>query len=134
MMVMRERVAAAVVLVLMGVGGWFAFRVLGDGLSAGSGREMLVAAAAIVVLTAVAAGVAALTGRGAGRQVDERDNRIALRSQVVRGFFYLVLAFGLLGLAVGDGDIARANAIFLAILGIEIVSGLVMLALYRVSA
>ncbi|MEM9839925.1 MAG: hypothetical protein AAF830_12340 [Pseudomonadota bacterium] len=133
-MVQRERVTLAVVAVLIAVGAWFAQKVLGQGLAESTGGAMLTAVIAITVLTSIFAGIAAAVGAGKGKEIDERDTRLTLRSQVVRGFFYLCLAFGVLGLSVAAGDFAMANGIFLAILAIEIVSGVIMLALYRFSA
>jgi len=130
----RERITGAVVLVLAAVGGWFAWQLSSSGgLTQPAGGSIFLAVFAITVLTAIGAALAALVGRGRTR-VDERDHRIALRAQFVRGFLYLALAFALLGLAMMSGNALLANVIFLAILGIEIVSGLVMLALYRMSA
>ena len=132
-MVARERVTMAVVVVLAAVGGWFATVVAGEGLSADTGGTLLTAVIAITVLTSILAGIAAATSSHAGR-VDERDHRIAARSQMVRGFFYLALCFGVLGLLLGEGQWAFVNGIFLAILAIETISGLIMLALYRLNA
>lgn len=132
-MVMRERVTLAVVVVLIAVGAWYAQTVFERGLAESAGGAMLKAVFAIAVLTSIFAGIAAAIGGRKGSEIDERDTRITLRSQVVRGFFYLCLGFGLLGLAVSDGNFALANGIFLAILAIEVTSGLVMLALYRMA-
>lgn len=132
-MVVRERVTIAVVLVLIAVGAWFGQGIWQNGLESSGGREMVIAAVAITVLTSVFAGVAALAGGGSQR-VDERDRDVTFKSQVFRGFLYLSVCFGVLGIAAGQGDFRTANALFLAILGIEIVSGLVMLVLYRFSA
>ena len=132
-MVIRERVTIAVLLVLIGVGGWFAQGIWQGGLESSGGQELLIASVAIAVLTSIFAGAAALMGGGSQR-VDERDRDVMFKSQVFRGFLYLSVCFGLLGLAVGAGDYRTANALFLAVLAIEIVSGLVMLALYRISA
>ncbi|MEM1379875.1 MAG: hypothetical protein AAGH41_04535 [Pseudomonadota bacterium] len=133
-MVQRERVTLAVMVVLIAVGAWFANTVFDRGLAESTGGAMLKATIAIAILTTVLAGFAAALGAGKGKEIDERDSRIALRSQVVRGFFYLCLTFGVLGLAVSDGNFVLANGLFLAVLAIEITSGAVMLALYRVSA
>ncbi|GGY46935.1 hypothetical protein [Parvularcula lutaonensis] len=132
-MVVREKVTLAVLAVLVATGAWFAQEVRARGLAAETGWQMLAVTLAIIVASAVLAGGIVALGPKA-RQVDERDNRIALMSQSFRGFLYLGLSFGVLGLAVGNGNYALANGIFLAILGIEIVSGLVMLVLYRTSA
>lgn len=131
-MVMRERTALGAVLVLGLVGGWFASVIWQEGLATDAGMRIFIAGIAIVVLMVPVAIVMVLGGRG--RKVDERDHRIALMSQTFRGYLYLILSFGLFGLAMASGDNALMNAIFLAVLGIEIISGLVMMALYRFSA
>jgi len=132
-MVMRERVTIVVVLVLLAVGGWFASSVRRTGLEAETGSLLLHAAIAISVLTAIFAGIAAATTGNKGR-VDERDHRIAARSQMIRGAFYLCLSFGVLGILIGNGHWSLVNAMFLSILAIEIISGVIMLTLYRFSA
>ena len=132
-MVMRERVTLAVLAVLGTAAVFYGRLILEQGLGAETGRQMAVTAIAIIVGTIVLATWAAATGAKTNR-VDERDNRVALKSQVFRGFLYLSLSFGMLGIAVGEGNYSLANALFLAILAIEIVSGVVMLALYRFSA
>ena len=132
-MVMRERMTLAVVLVLIAVGGWFTAVVMERGLGAPLGPEFLTAVIACAVLTAVAGGIAGAVGRDKGRQVDERDTRLTLKAQVLRGYLYLILGFGVLGIALAEGQHALANGMFLAIVGIEVLSGLVMLALYRFS-
>jgi len=132
-MVIRERVTIAVILVLTGVGAWFAQGIWQGGLESSGGQKLLVASVAIAVLTSIFAGAAALMGGGSQR-VDERDRDVMFKSQVFRGFLYLSVCLGMLGLAAGAGDYRTANALFLAVLAIEIVSGLVMLALYRISA
>lgn len=132
-MVVRERVTAVVVIALIGVALWFGSTVRTEGLGAETGWQMLAATLAVIVVSGALAGAVVAAGPKA-RQVDERDNRIALRSQSLRGFLYLALGFGVLGLAIGNGDYRLANGMFLAILGIEIVSGLAMLVFYRASA
>lgn len=131
-MVQRERVTVAVLAVLVAVGGWFASVVRQDGLGANHSAAIIGAVVAIAVLSAALAALAAATG--GSRRVDERDHRVAMMSQTIRGFFYLGLSFGVLGLLWSAGQYALVNGIFLAILAIEIVSGIIMLALYRVSA
>ena len=132
-MVVRERVTVAVVLVLMIIGGWYVTMVLSRGLGTNTLGEMALAAVGIMVLTSIFAGVAALSGGRKGQQIDERDHRVTFRSQMIRGFFYLALSFGLLGKAIADGNYTMANTIFLVIIGIEIISGMIMLMLYRLN-
>lgn len=131
-MTMRERVTWAVVAVLALVGGWF---VLGlrsaDSLAGMRLGSMIGAVVMLAILTSIGAGVAALIGN---RSVDERDHAIALKSQGVRGYFYLVLAYGVLFYAIAQGDGLLANGLFAAILGIELIAGLVMVFQYRRSA
>lgn len=133
-MTMRERLTAAVLPVLIGAAAWFAWRLrAAGGLDASAGTDIAIAAVAIGLLTALLGGVVAATA-GKRRRVDERDHRIALRAQVFRGSLYLSLSFGLLGLALASENYALMNGLFLAILGIEIVSGAAMLVLYRLPA
>ncbi len=134
-MTSRERVTAVVTMILMAVGAWFGLQLMEAGsMAAPANGAILTAVIAITMLTIVFAGIAAAIGGNKGAQIDERDRRLTLNSQVFRGFLYLALSFAVLGLAVGDGNYALVNGMFLAILGIETVSGLVMLALYRMSA
>ncbi|NNU15809.1 hypothetical protein HK107_05680 [Parvularcula sp. ZS-1/3] len=133
-MVMREKVTAGVLAVLVVLAVWFGFEIMARGIEASTGWQMLVAVLVFVMLSGGIAAVIALSGRSKTQQVDERDNRIALQAQSLRGFLYLALSFLVLGLAIGNGDFGLANRLFLAILGIEIVSGLGMLILYRISA
>ena len=131
-MTMRERMTGGVVLVLAVVGAWYLWEVRARGGLAGTpGTSLFVAALAITVLTTLVAALVTLTG---SRTVDERDRQVTLRAQVVRGYLYLGLGFGVLGIAYARGDGALAAGMFLAILGIEIASGLVMLGLYRRAA
>jgi hypothetical protein len=132
-MVVREKVTLAVLIALMISAGWFGRIVWSRGLEADLGGDMLVVLLAFIAVTAVCAALLALIGRKS-RQVDERDGRVALRAQGLRGFLYLALSFGVLGLAIGQGQHALANGMLLAILLIEVVSGLVMFALYRLNA
>ena len=126
----REKTTIGVVLVLLAVGGWFVWHLVeAGGIGASQGGAMLVAVVAITVLTAIAAGAVALIS--GEQKPDERDHQIALKSQMVRGYLYLALAFGLFGVTLGRVDPAVSNAMFLAILFVEIVSGLLMLILYR---
>jgi hypothetical protein len=129
-MVVREKVTLAVLIALVLSGLWFGRMVWSRGLEADLAGEMLMVLLAFIAVTAICAGLLALIG-GRGRQVDERDGKVALRAQGLRGFLYLALSFGVLGLAVGTGQHALANGVLLAVLLIEAVSGLVMLALYR---
>jgi Kef-type K+ transport system membrane component KefB len=132
-MVVREKVTLAVLMALVVCGVWFGRIVWSRGLETDLGGEMLMVLLAFIAVTAISAALLALIGRK-GRQVDERDGRVALRAQSLRGFLYLALAFGVLGLAIGQGQHAFANGMLLAILLIEVVSGLVMFALYRRNA
>ena len=133
-MTMRERMTGAVVLALFGVGAWFTWQLISAGgpVASPSGT-ILLAVGGIIVLTSLFAGLAAATA-GPGQRVDERDEGIAVWSQAVRGYFYLVIAFAVLGFAMLTGQRTLANLTFIAILASEIVSGLVMLALYRRAA
>ncbi|MCQ8183864.1 hypothetical protein [Parvularcula maris] len=132
-MVAREKVALAVLVALLVSGVWFARLVASRGLGADLAPQMLTMLLVFIVVTAVCAALIALLGPKA-RQVDERDGRVALTAQSLRGFLYLALSFAVLGIAIGRGEHALANAMLLAVLSIEVVSGLVMLALYRRNA
>ena len=133
-MTMRERMTGAVLLALCGVAGWFCWQLFeGDGLTRTPPGDIFLAVGGIVVLTSLFAGLAAATA-GEGRRVDERDHQVAGWAQAIRGYFYLIITFGVLAYALLADERLMANLLFLAILGSEIVSGLVMLALYRRAA
>lgn len=132
-MVVREKVTMGVLAVLLGALGWFALTISRQGLGTDAVWQMGVITIGVVVFSAIVAAVL-IAGSARHRQVDERDGKVAMRSQGIRGFLYLGLSFLVLGVSVGEGNYAIANAMFLAILGIEIVSGLIMLVLYRASA
>ena len=128
-MTKQERVTGAVVVVLALVGAWFAWTLWSGGsLDEPRLGAMIGAVVLLALLSSIAAGAAALAGSG---RVDERDRKVAVRSQAVRGYFYLVVTYGALAYAVMQGSGVLANGLFLAILAVELVSGLVMLALYR---
>ena len=131
-MTMQERVTAAVVVVLMLVGGWFGWTLWSAGGLWTARVDLMIAAVFfIAVLSAVLAAAAALMGE---QRVDERDRKITFQAQGLRGYLYLVLAYAALVGAIVQGAGLLANALFAAILAIELLSGLVMLALYRRAA
>jgi hypothetical protein len=131
-MTMRERVTWAVVLVLAVVGAWYGRELwLRGGVEAAPVALIGVAAAAITILTILLASLAALLG---DRTVDERDRVTTYKAQMIRGFFYLALAWAVFGLLLGQGQHGFALGLFAAFIAIEFLSGLVMLALYRRSA
>ena len=131
-MTKQERVTAVVTVILALVGGWFAMK-----LQAAASLErpliqaMIGAVLLIAILAAVGSGLAVLFG---GDRVDERDRLVAVRAQAIRGYLYLVLAYGVLAYAVFKGLGPLANGLFATVLTIEFVSGLVMLFLYRRAA
>lgn len=133
-MVMRERVTVAVVFVLIGFAIWFGSVVASRGLGAETGGELIIAVVGITLLTSIGAALAAGLGGARAARVDERDRRVALQSQTIRGFFYLLITFGLAALAFRDGNFVLVNTLFLAILCVEIISGVIMLVLYRNTA
>lgn len=127
----QERMTAAVTLVLIVVGAWF----VAELRSAPSLAQPLIGAMiGAVVLTALLAGVAAGAVALLGGRTDERDRRIAVGAQAVRGYFYLILVYAGLGYAIFAGLGPLANGLFAAILTTEILSGLLMLVLYRRAA
>ncbi|MEE4211675.1 MAG: hypothetical protein V2I43_20705, partial [Parvularcula sp.] len=71
---------------------------------------------------------------GPGLKADERDRRVASTSQAVRGTLYLSVVLMLCAWAAMSGQHTLANLLFVLVLGFEIVSGLVMLLLYRCTA
>ena len=131
-MTSQERITGAVMVVLALVGIWFAMELRGAAdLGTPQLGSMVGAIVMIAVGSAIAAGIAAAIG---GQKTDERDRIVALRAQAVRGYFYLVLTFGVVAWAAFTGQGRLANGLFLTIIAGELVAGAVMLALYRRAA
>ena len=126
-MTKQERVTGAVMVALALTGVWFAMQVQDGGLTAPHVGAMIGAVVLLAVASSVLAGVAAALG---GR-TDERDRRVAVNAQAVRGYFYLIATFGVLAYALWAGLNELASGLFLAVIGIELAAGAVMLALYR---
>ena len=126
-MTKQERVTGAVMIALAFTGVWFAMQVQEGGLAAPALGAILGAVILLAIGSSVLAGLAAALG---GR-TDERDRRVAVNAQAVRGYFYLVAVFGVLAYALWSGLNELANALFLTMIGIELVAGAVMLMLYR---
>lgn len=130
-MTLREQITVFVVLVLIGALAVFlGFVDRAGGFSAGLSPEIGWTVITITVLSAFGAGAIRLRQRR-GALADERDGRVGFLAQVMRGYLYLGALFLCLGYAIAVGDNILANALFVTILGIEIVSGLAMLVLYR---
>ena len=126
-MTKQERMTGGVMVALALTGLWFAMQIQDDGLAAPHLGAMIGAVVLLAIVSSVLAGLAAALG---GR-TDERDRRVAVNAQAVRGYFYLIATFGVLAYAVWEGLHGLANGLFLTVIGIELIAGAVMLALYR---
>lgn len=133
----QEKSTALMLVVMVGVYGWY-FAVVGSQLddpamrAAGYKGLMLFTVLALVALAIVGHVVIALVPPRTGDESDERDRIIDLRGEWIGGYVLGTGALAGLFLAMAEFDqFWIANAILLAMVLSEVVTGAAKLVLYR---
>jgi hypothetical protein len=130
-MTYNEQITVFVVLVLMAALAAFLGAVeSAGGFSAPLTPKIGWTVLSITVLSAFDAAAIRLRQKR-GAVADERDGKVAFLAQTLRGYLYLGVLFLGFGYAIFAGHNLLANGLFVAILAIEIISGLALLVLYR---